>query len=82
MFSSLYYFGVIQRGGIFDRLSVHMAESELTTIVRELEYYKIQNGRYPDSLKHLDTKNSFVSIYDPILAKIDIKKRFLFITMN
>jgi ABC-type transport system involved in multi-copper enzyme maturation permease subunit len=78
MFSSLYYFGVIQRGGTFDRLSVHMAESQLTNIVRELEYHKIQNGRYPDSLKHLGTKNSFVSIYDPILAKIDTKKSIPF----
>ncbi len=75
LYSSLFYFGFKHRGGTFDDLTVQMAENQLTNIVKELEYYKIQNDTYPDSLNHLDTENSFIFINDPILQKIDTKNK-------
>jgi len=75
LYSSIFYFGFKHRGGTFDDLTVQMAESQLTDIVKELEYYKIQHNIYPDSLNYLVTKNSFVFIYDPILQKIDMKNK-------
>jgi len=40
---------------------------ELNDLVKNIEFYKIQNGTYPDSLKQLITKKEFVSIYDPLV---------------
>lgn len=75
LYSSLFYFGFKHRGGTFDDLTVQMADHQLTDIVKEIEYYKIQYDVYPDSLNRLDTKNSFVFINDPILQKIDMKNK-------
>lgn len=75
LYSSLFYFGFKHRGGIFDDLTVQMVENQLTTIVKELEYYKIQHNVYPDSLNRLNTNNSFIFIDDPILQKMDMNNK-------
>ena len=41
------------RGGMFDELRGKLARANLTGLVREIEYYKLQHGRYPGSLEEL-----------------------------
>jgi hypothetical protein len=53
LYGSLFYFGFVQRGGVFDKLRVPMAEQALNSTVRELEYYKLQRGHYPTTLREL-----------------------------
>ena len=69
-YGSLFYFGFYVRGGIFDELRARLAETQLTSLVREVEYYKAQHGTYPTSLRDLpqaDPKGAgpFVFTHDP-----------------
>jgi hypothetical protein len=43
-----------------------IAQTEVNELVKNVEFYKLQNGTYPDSLQQLDTKGSFTNIYDPL----------------
>jgi hypothetical protein len=67
LYGSLFYFGMIQRGGVYDELRAKMAVSMLNDAVKEIEFYKLQHGSYPHSLDDLkgQQKDSFSSIYDP-----------------
>lgn len=42
------------------------AQSDLNTLMKNIEFYKMQHGTYPDSLQDLKTKDDFTSINDPI----------------
>ena len=68
LYGSLYYYGS-KHGGSFDELTIQLAETELTNIVKELEYYKLQHDRYPDSLTYINSNNSFLYLNDPIQQK-------------
>ncbi len=41
----------------------------LNSLIKDIEYYKTQNGKYPDSLKQLESPKTFVFIDDPIQSK-------------
>ena len=41
----------------------------LNGAVKELEFYKLKNGSYPDSLEQLPRNNDIFSIYDPLLSR-------------
>jgi hypothetical protein len=41
-------------------------QKELTNVARQLEFYKYENGNYPDSLQQLMKKDHWVFIADPI----------------
>ncbi len=43
-----------------------IAQTQLNDLVKSIEFYKLQNGSYPDSLHQIETKDSFISIDDPI----------------
>jgi hypothetical protein len=68
LYSGLFYFGFVKRGGVYDDLRVKLAESNLTQLVQAVEFYKVQKGRYPESLKTLEAslpKESMVFGHDP-----------------
>jgi hypothetical protein len=68
LYAGLFYFGFIQRGGIYDYLRVQNAENELPKLVQAIEFYKLQNSMYPHTLDELaksEPKNSPIFIYDP-----------------
>ena len=46
---------------------------ELNDLVKQIEFYKLQNGVYPDSLKQIDVKGEMVIINDPILSLSECK---------
>ena len=68
LYSALYYFGFVKRGGLYDELRKDLAQNNLNALVQSVEFYKTQHGRYPDSLKTLENtapQGSFVFITDP-----------------
>jgi hypothetical protein len=68
LFGALFYFGFVQRGGVYDDLRKRLAQSELNSLVPVIETYKLQFGRYPETLddvKERLPKETFETIYDP-----------------
>lgn len=41
--------------------------NQLNSLIKEIEFYKTQNGSYPDSLAQLDIKDSFTSTSDALI---------------
>lgn len=83
LYSTLFYFGFVQRGGVYDKLRRNLSKTMINSLVQSIEYYKVQNGRYPESLEVLRKslpENSFVSVYDPSIIKMstDQKARFYY----
>jgi hypothetical protein len=71
-YSALYYFGYVQRGGIYDDLRVKLAQTELNSLVQTIEFYKLAHGEYPESLEILKSslsKDSLVAVNDPRLVR-------------
>jgi len=49
----------------FDAMLPTMAQSRLNTLMKEIEFYKIQNGHYPQELEEIET-NTEVNLSDPL----------------
>jgi hypothetical protein len=64
IYSSLFY--AVEHTSIFKESNKLMSQNFLNDLVKEVEFYKLENGQYPDSLQQLKTKDEFISIYDPI----------------
>jgi len=72
VYSSLGYFGFVQKGGVYDELRANLAKTTLTGAVQAIEFYKTQNGHFPESLEILQQslpENSMVFLHDP--ASVD-----------
>ncbi|MGZ5193098.1 MAG: hypothetical protein ACXWVV_04190 [Kaistella sp.] len=54
------------------------SQMSLNRLVKDVEYYKLENGRYPDSLQQLLNKADFVLIYDPLQSIRNKKERAFF----
>ena len=46
-----------------------ISERFINSLVRDIEYYKLKNGSYPNSLEQLSSNDNIVQIYDPILTR-------------
>lgn len=67
LYSSLFYFGFVQRGGIYDDLRVDLSKRNLSSLVQAIEFYQAQNGHYPESLGALKKalpEDSTVFVFD------------------
>ena len=53
LYGALFYFGFVQRGGVYDELRQQLAVNNLSTLVSEIEFYRLQHGTYPESLEQL-----------------------------
>ena len=81
LYSALFYFGFMQRGGVYDELRKELSETTLTSLVQAIEFYKVQNGKYPESLEILKKslpENPFVIIVDPTDVKLGGKPRYFY----
>jgi hypothetical protein len=79
LYGSLFYFGFVQRGGMYDDLRVQLSKSTITSLVQAVEFYKTQNGQYPESLEALRKslpKNSMVFVHDPTLVQMGGEPRY------
>ncbi len=56
----------VEAGGIADEGFATLDQTQLNDLVKTIEFYKMQNGVYPDSLKQVETKDSFTSTDDPL----------------
>ena len=57
LYSALFYFGLHQRGGAYDKLREQLAVTMLNNAVKDIEFYKLQHGHYPAALSELNTKD-------------------------
>ena len=81
LYGSLFYFGFEQRGGVYDEIRARLAQSSINELVPQIEFYKMQNGKYPESLKVLQEslpKGSFISVYDPRVVKFGEEPKYFF----
>ena len=70
LYTALFYFGFVQRGGVYDDLRSKMSQSTLSSVVPVIEMYKLQSGHYPESmaaLKDSIPKDSPVFLFDPAI---------------
>ncbi|WP_139350540.1 type II secretion system protein GspG [Rhodanobacter sp. B04] len=68
LYGSLFYFGFVQRGGVYDGLRAQMAQSTIDALVPQIEFYRLQHGTYPPSLDALRKSSSAQSVlmtFDP-----------------
>jgi Type II secretion system (T2SS), protein G len=68
LYGGLFYFGMVQRGGIYDDLRRKMAQHQLNQLVQSVEFYRVTHGGYPASLEQLQGavgKDTTIFIYDP-----------------
>jgi hypothetical protein len=66
IYGSMIYF--TEHSDVIDSGFADIAQTQLNDLVKSIEFYKLQNGTYPDSLQQIDTKGSFISIDDPLQA--------------
>ena len=65
LYGGLFYFGAVQRGGVYDGLRAKLAQSNLDSLVPTVEFYKLSHGVYPESLEALRSslpKDSFAAL--------------------
>jgi hypothetical protein len=53
LYGTLYYFGFVQRGGVYDQLRSQLAVTMLNDAVKEVEFYKLQHNHYPAGIAEL-----------------------------
>ncbi len=79
LFCSLFYFGFVQKGGVYDDLRAQLSKSTITSLVQAIEFYKTQNGHYPESLDVLSKslpENSMVFVFDPTHVQMGGEPRY------
>jgi hypothetical protein len=79
LYGALFYFGVAQRGGVYDDLRAQLGETTLTSLVQAIEFYKVQSGKYPKNLEILREslpENSLVFVFDPTDIQTDGEQRY------
>ena len=50
---ALFYFGFVQRGGVYDDLQKQLSETTITSLVQSIEFYRVRSGNYLESLETL-----------------------------
>ncbi|WP_221794676.1 hypothetical protein [Oceanobacter mangrovi] len=79
LYGSLFYFGFVQRDGVYDDLRAKLSKNTITSLAQAIEFYKTQNGNYPASLEVLREslpENSMVFVYDPAHVQIGDEPRY------
>jgi len=85
LYGSLGYFGFVQENGIYDDLRAKMTKTQLTSAVQSIEFYKVQNGKYPDSLEILQKslpENSMVFLHDATQVNMDKMRLYYYKVIN
>lgn len=56
LYSTLFYMAFEQKGGIYSKLWGQMAEQNLAKTVKDIEFYKLRHGQYPENIKQLEAE--------------------------
>ena len=73
VYASLFY--NLEHGKSAGEQFAKIAQLDLNSLAPDIEFYKIQNGAYPDSLDELRRDNKFIVITDPLLVRKMDKNR-------
>ena len=73
LYGGLFYFGFVQRGGLYDDLRAKLAQQNLNAAVKEIEFYRLNNGKYPDLLADLQASESKTSVGKAVLIDPRLK---------
>lgn len=88
LYGTLFYKGFVEEGGVYDDLKGQMAQTQLNDLIKSIEFFKIENGRYPHHLTELlpkeENTQSFTFIHEPFVRfGDDMKNRtFSYGTLN
>lgn len=81
IYSALFYFSFSQRGNVYDDLRTKLSQNSINSLVPSIEFYKVQNGAYPESLQVLQQsllKDGFASVIDPSIVEFKGEPRLFF----
>jgi len=59
-------FHEMRPGGAFSSNAIPLSKMELGNLIKDIEYYKLEHGTYPDSLEQLNGQIGTVDTDDPI----------------
>jgi hypothetical protein len=68
LYSAVFYFGFVQRGGIYDGLRSQLSQTNLYSVVLAIEFHRLQYGTYPESLEALQKtmpRETLIFFFDP-----------------
>jgi len=71
IYGTMFYFMMLKNGGPWAKLNTQMAQMHVTQLVPWVEFFKLQNARFPESMEELKEfvpKDIFISVVDPLLA--------------
>jgi len=63
IYGSLFYAAFHSK--TFNNGFTEIAQMQLNELVKDVEFYKLQHGSYPDKLQQIERHNTFVNIHDP-----------------
>jgi hypothetical protein len=81
LYGALFYFAFQQRGGVYDDLRARLGQSCINSLVPAIEFYRVQNGNYPESLEALQKslpKDGLVFVFDPSVTGFGTQPRYFF----
>lgn len=67
-YSALFYIGY--SSDIGKKSWKNHAQIQLNGLIKNIEYYRIQNGKYPENLKELENPKEFVFTHDPTQSEL------------
>ena len=59
----------IMHGSVYNKGLSDLSQMQLNNAVKNIEYYKLSHGQYPDSLSQLSIDDKFAPIIDPLQNK-------------
>lgn len=69
LYSFLFYY--MKHGKSSQEAFARISQIQLNSLMKNVEFYKLETGKYPDSLQQLSRRDEFVPVYDPIQAVQD-----------
>ena len=77
IYRSLFYYIEYSEAG--RKQFSEIAQDQMNSLVKDVEFYKLQNGQYPDSLEQVLISNRLAFIYDPLSSKnLGKSKKFIY----
>ena len=77
---SFMYFGIEKSSKVRESWA-ELSQYQVNELVKDIEYFKLENGKYPDSLKQLQNGDTLVNIQDPIKG-LNSSEKDIFIYEN
>lgn len=74
VYGSLFY--MIRHSSFFKENMAEISQTQLNNLVKNIEFYKIQHGQYPDSLPQLLQDDELAPIYDAAFFDEKLKSKY------